>query len=117
MCDKVRTALDMAKQRKNLTKGDILVMFEQVVCDLSKQGERMTNIEKRMESLESKMDAGFSDIKRLIEKENKPTFWERIPLLKDIPTWFWIILWTVVLIIGGLLGVSPDFVKHIQTGL
>lgn len=119
MCDKVQTALELIKTQKKraLTKEEIVVLFQQVAADLGKQGERMTNLEKRMESLETKMDAGFAEIKKLIEDERKPTFWERIPLLGQIPTWFWIILWTIVLIIGGLLGVSPDFIRYIQKGV
>ena len=121
MCEKVRTAIEVIETQKNkrtLTKGEIVMLFQQVVSDLSKQGEKMTNLEKRMESLESKMDAGFADIKKLIEdeREKKKTFWYRIPLLKEIPTWFWIILWTVVIITGALLGVSPDFIQYIKTG-
>ena len=105
MCDKVRTALDMAKQRKNLTKGDIIVMFEQVVYDLSKQGDRMTNIEKRMESLESKMEAGFADIKKLIEEKNKRlTLFEKIMALST-HKYFWITLIVILLLLGGLMGV------------
>lgn len=121
MCEKVRTAIEVIETQKNkrtLTKGEIVMLFQQVVSDLNKQGEKMTNLEKRMESLESKMDAGFADIKKLIEdeREKKKTFWDRIPLLKEIPTWFWIILWTVVIITGALLGVSPDFIQYIKTG-
>ena len=121
MCEKVRTAIEVIETQKNkrtLTKGEIVMLFQQVVSELSKQGEKMTNLEKRMESLESKMDAGFADIKKLIEdeREKKKTFWYRIPLLKEIPTWFWIILWTVVIITGALLGVSPDFIQYIKTG-
>ena len=121
VCEKVRTAIEVIETQKNkrtLTKGEIVMLFQQVVSDLSKQGEKMTNLEKRMESLESKMDAGFADIKKLIEdeREKKKTFWDRIPLLKEIPTWFWIILWTVVIITGALLGVSPDFIQYIKTG-
>lgn len=115
MCEKVKTALEMVKQRKSLTKGEIVMVFQQVVDDLNKQGERMTNIEKRMESLEVKMDAGFAELKKLIENK-KVSFWDRIPLLKEIPTWFWIILWSVVMIIGGLLKVAPDFAKYIPNG-
>lgn len=119
MCDKAKTAVEVIKtqKRKTLSKEETLMLFQKVIEDNMKMGDRMTNLEKRMESLETKMDAGFAEIKKLIEKEHTPTFWERIPLLKDIPTWFWIILWTVVLIIGGLLGVSPEFIKHIQTGV
>ena len=100
-----------------------MVLFQQVAADLGKQGERMTNLEKEVSSLKEETRHGFDEVNmRLLELteaiKNKPkTFWDRIPLLGQIPAWFWIILWTVVLIIGGLLGVSPDFIKHIQTGV
>ena len=126
MCDKVRTAIELIKTQKKRTisKGEIVVLFQQVASDLGKQGERMTNLEKEVSSLKEETRHGFDELNQrihelteLIKSEKKPTFWERIPLLKEIPTWFWIILWSVVLIIGGLLGVSPDFIKHIQTGI
>lgn len=124
MCEKVQTALEMVKQHKTLTKGEILMVFQQVVYDLNKQGERMTNLEKEVSSLKEETRHGFDELNlriheltELIKNEKKPTFWERIPLLKEIPTWFWIILWTVVIIVGALLGVNPEFIKHIQTGV
>lgn len=125
MCDKVRTAIELIKTQKKraLTKGEIVVLFQQVASDLGKQGERMTNLEKEVSSVKEEMRQGFDEVnQRLHEvmdaiRNKEKTFWDRIPLLGQIPTWFWIILWTVVLIIGGLLGVSPDFIKHIQTGV
>ena len=119
MCDKVQTALEVIKTQKKqtLTKGEIVMLFQQVVSDLNKQGEKMTNLEKEVSLMKEEMRAGFAEIKKLIETEKKHSFWERIPLLKEIPTWFWIILWTVVLIIGALLGVNPDFIKNIQQGV
>lgn len=120
MCDKVQTAIELIKSQKKraLTKEEIVVLFQQVASDLGKQGERMTNLEKEVSLIKEEMRAGFADIKKLIEDEikKKKTFWDRIPLLGQIPTWFWIILWTVVIIIGALLGVSPDFIKYIQHG-
>ena len=117
MCENVKATLEILKQKKsNLTKGEIVVVFQQVVNDLNKQGERMTNIERRMESLEAKMDAGFAEIKRLIENEQKATFWSKIPLLKEIPLPVWLILWTVVTAIFCLLGVNPSFLQYIKGG-
>lgn len=124
MCDKVQTALEVIKtqSKRTLTKGEIVMLFQQVVSDLSKQGEKMTNLEKELSLLKEETRQGFDEVNQRLHEvmeaiKNKPkTFWDRIPLLKDIPTWFWIILWTVVLIIGALLGVNPDFIKHIQIG-
>lgn len=123
MCDNVKAALEMVKQRKNITKGEIVMIFQQVVNDLNKQGERMTNLEKEVSLLKEETKNGFDEVNQrlfelteLVKNDKKASFWERIPLLKEIPTWFWIILWTVVLIIGALLGVNPDFIKNIQQG-
>lgn len=117
MCDKVRTAVEVIKtqKRKTLSKEETLMLFQKVIEDNSKMGERMTNLEKEVSALKEEMRAGFADIKKLIE--NKRGFWDKVPLLKEIPTWFWIILWTIVLIFGALLGVNPEFIKHIQIGV
>lgn len=125
MCDKVRTAIELIKTQKKraLTKGEIVVLFQQVASDLGKQGERMTNLEKEVSSVKEEMRQGFDEVNQRLHEvmdaiKNKPkTFWEKIPLLKEIPTWFWIILWTIVLIFGALLGVNPEFIKHIQIGV
>ena len=124
MCDKVQTAIEVIRtqKRKTLNKEETLMLFQQVVSDLSKQGEKMTNLEKELSALKEETRNGFDEVNQRLHDvmeaiQNKPkTFWDRIPLLKDIPTWFWIILWTVVIIIGALLGVSPDFIQYIKTG-
>lgn len=125
MCDKVRTAIELIKTQKKRTisKGEIVVLFQQVASDLGKQGERMTNLEKEVSCVKEEMRHGFDEVNQKLNdvmlaiKTKEKTLWDRIPLLGQIPSWFWIILWTVILIIGGLLGVSPDFIKHIQTGV
>ena len=124
MCDRTKTAIDVIKsrKRKTLNKEETLMLFEKVIEDNQKMGERMTNLEKEVSAVKEEMRHGFDEVnQRLHEvmnaiKNKEKTFWDRIPLLKEIPTWFWIILWSVVLICGGLLGVSPDFIKFIQTG-
>lgn len=109
MCDRTKTAIDVIKSqhRKTLTKEETLMLFEKVIEDNEK-------IVKRVESLEGKVDAGFAEIKELLTK--KKNFWEKIPILKEIPLPVWLILWTVVLITGALLGVNPDFIQYIKTG-
>lgn len=125
MCDKVKTAIELIKTQKKraLTKEEIVVLFQQVASDLGKQGERMTNLEKELSAFKEETRNGFNEVNsklheliELVKTDKKPTFWERIPLLGQIPTWFWIILWTIIIIIGALLGVSPDFIKYIQHG-
>lgn len=123
MCDKVQTALDMVKERKSLSKGEIIMVFQKVAEDLRAQGERMTNLEKELSAFKEETRNGLIEVNsrlneliELVKTDKKPTFWERIPLLGQIPTWFWIILWTIIIIIGALLGVSPEFIKYIKTG-
>ena len=99
-----------------------MVLFQQVVSDLSKQGEKMTNLEREVSLLKEETRQGFDEVNQRLHEvmdaiKNKPkTFWDRIPLLKDIPTWFWIIIWTALIIVGGVLGVNPEFIKYIKTG-
>lgn len=124
MCDKVRTAVEVIKtqKRKTLTKEETLMLFQKVIEDNTKMGERMTNLEKEVSLLKEETRHGFDEVNQRLHEvmeaiRNRPkTFWERIPLLKEIPTWFWIILWTIVLIFGALLGVDPNFIKNISTG-
>ena len=125
MCENVKATLELLKQKKsNLTKGEIVVVFQQVVYDLNKQGERMTELEKRMTSLEEKTDRGFEKINEKLdtlqrtidEEKKKPSFWERIPILKEVPTVVWLILWTIVIAACCLLGVNPSFIQYMKGG-
>ena len=107
MCDNVRSAIEVIKiqtNRKSLTKEETLILFQKVIEDSEKMGERMTNLEKRMVSLEEKMDTGFAEIKSLIEKNKPLTLFDKVLLLKDQKL-FWIFLIVALLILAGLLGV------------
>ena len=83
------------------------MLFEKVIEDNEK-------IVKRVESLEGKVDAGFAELKELLTK--KKSFWEKIPILKEIPLPVWLILWTIVTGLFCLLGVNPEYIKYIGTG-
>ena len=83
------------------------MLFEKVIEDNEK-------IVKRVESLEGKVDAGFAELKELLTK--KKSFWEKIPILKEIPLPVWLILWTIVTGFFCLLGVNPEYIKYIRTG-
>jgi len=109
MCDRTKTAIEVIKtqHRKTLTKEETLMLFEKVIEDNEK-------IAKRVESLEGKVDAGFAEIKELLTK--KKSFWEKIPILKEIPLPVWLILWTIVTGLFCLLGVNPEYIKYIRTG-
>ena len=106
MCQNVRSAIDVIKvqKRKTLTKEETLMLFTKFIEDSEKMGERMTNLEKRMETLESKMDAGFADIKKLIEENRPLSLFDKIVLLKDQKL-FWVFLIVALLVLAGLLGV------------
>ena len=110
MCNNVQTALEVIKtqSKRVLTKGEIVVLFQQVVSDLSKQGEKMTNLEKEVSALKDEMRAGFADIKKLIEERNRRlTLFEKIMALST-HKYFWMILGLILLLIGGFFGVSPS---------
>lgn len=122
MCEKVETALAMVKGKKSLSKGEIIMVFQQVALDLGKQGEKIKMIEERITALEKRTDEGFvaiseqiKDLKRTIEDERK-SFIQKIPILKDMPTLFWILL--IILVCGAfsLLGANLDFLKDVKFG-
>lgn len=107
MCDKVRTAVEVIKtqRRKTLSKEETLMLFNQVIKDNEKMGERMTNLEKEVSLLKEEMRAGFADIKNFIEERTRRmTLFEKIMALST-HKYFWITLIIVLLIVGGLLGV------------
>lgn len=106
MCDRTRTAIEIiqAQPRKTLTKEETLMLFQKVIEDNEKIGARMTNLEKRMEALETKMDAGFDDIKRLIEKNKPLTLFDKIMALQSHKM-FWVTVIVALLVLAGLLGV------------
>lgn len=116
MCEKTKAVLDILETRKKpLTKGEIMTVFKKVVEDSEKMGVRMTNIEKRMSSLEEKTDNGFKSmseqfdsIRKLIEEKHRtPTLLETVVALKDHKM-FWVFLIVVLLILGSLLGVKTS---------
>ena len=51
-----------------------------------------------------------------LKQEKKPSFWERIPLLKEVPTPVWFIIWTIVITICCWFGFSPDVIQHMKGG-
>lgn len=124
MCEKTKAVLDILETRKKpLTKGEIMTVFKKVVEDSEKTGVRMTNIEKRMSSLEEKTDNGFKSmseqfdsIRKLIEEKHRtPTLLETVVALKDHKM-FWVFLIVFLLILGSLLGVKTsgfDGILHI----
>lgn len=78
MCDKTETALAVLKEKM---PEEIGIVFEQVVADNKKQGERMTRLEKgftelngRVASVEGKLDKVIQYIERGTWLQR---FWEK----------------------------------------
>lgn len=78
MCDKTETALAVLKEKM---PEEISIVFEQVVADNKKQGERMTRLEKgftelngRVASVEGKLDKVIQYIERGTWLQR---FWEK----------------------------------------
>lgn len=100
MCDIARTAVDVIKaqsNKKTLSRGETLMLFDKVIEDNKKMGERMTGVEKRLSDMENKMD-------RVLAILEKKSFFEKVFLGKDAK-YAWITLIVVLLILGALLGV------------
>lgn len=110
MCDKVRTAVEVIKtqKRKTLSKEETLMLFQKVIEDNTKMGERMTNLEKRMASLEEETRHGFDEanqrLHELAQIMREPSLIQKI-LLGESAKYFWITVIITLLILGGLLGV------------
>ena len=78
MCDKTETALAVLQQKLS---EESRIMFEQVVADNKKQGERMTRLEKTVSDLSvqvSSMDTKLDRITQYIERGTwLSRFWEK----------------------------------------
>ena len=120
-CERAKTAMEVIKSQvdHDLTRGELLMLFQKMIEDSEKMGNRMTNIEKKFESLENRVDTGFAtitqqliDLKKVVE-QRKQTFWDKIPLLKDLPTFFWL---TIIFFIGCVfawLGANMSWVQNV----
>ena len=115
MCQSVRSAIDVIKaqsNRKTLTRTETIMLFEKVIEDSQKVGEKMTEFEQRIGNVENKLtvvdgkiDNLISNVDRLL---NKPSVFET--KLAD-NKWFWISIIVLMLLIGSLLGANTDFIK------
>jgi len=78
MCDKTETALAVLKQKMSEEMG---IMFEQVVADNKKQGERMTRLEKGFTDLSAKVVSMEGKLDKVIQYIERGTwlqrFWEK----------------------------------------
>ena len=107
-------ALEMLKaqpRKGGLSTGQIKLAeaqaadFKSQKGEIKMLGERMTNVEKRLETLENTVVTGFAELKKMLEEHNKPrTLFEKIVALQD-HKYFWITIIITVLALAGLLGV------------
>lgn len=78
MCDKTETALAVLKQKM---PEEISIVFEQVVADNKKQGERMTRLEKGFTELSTKVVSMEGKLDKVIQYIERGTwlsrFWEK----------------------------------------
>ena len=115
MCQSVRSAIDVIKtqtSRKTLNRGETIMLFEKVIEDSQKMGERMTELEHRVGNIENKLtvvDGKIDNLNANIDRLlNKPSVFET--KLAD-NKWFWISIIVLMLLIGSLLGANTDFIK------
>lgn len=69
MCQHTKTAIDVMKSqsaKKTLSRSETIMLFEKVIEDNEKMGERMTSVENRLTDIEKKMD-------KVLEIVSKPT--------------------------------------------
>ena len=118
MCQ-AKTAVEVLKQHRSLTKGDIIMVFEKVVEDQKIANQDIKDVKKDVGEMKLKMavvETRLEDILNTLQEKNKPSFWERIPILKEIPLPVWLILWTIVTGLFCLLGVNPSFIQYMKGG-
>lgn len=112
MCQ-AKVAVDMLKNHKSLTKGDIIMVFEKVIEDQKATAQDVRDVKKDLGELKLSFfvfQKEIKDIKELILEKRK-SFWDKIPLLKDVPNLAWFLLIVIVCVIASLLGANLDFLK------
>lgn len=111
MCISVKSALDVIKSqngKKPLTRKEQIMLFEKVIEDQAKLGADVKELKTDMQDVKSNVKL----IKEMLE-QRKRTFWDEIPLLKDVPTFFWI---TIIFFIGCVfawLGANMSWVQNV----
>lgn len=110
MCDKTETALTVLKQKM---PEEIAIVFEQVVADSKKQGERMTRLEK-----------GFTELNgRVASVEGKL---DKVILYIERGTWlsrFWekygdkIVIVGIIVLACSILGLSASEIIQLWKGI
>lgn len=117
MCDKTETALAVLKQKM---PEEISIVFEQVVADNKKQGERMTRLEKGFTDLSTKVASIDTKVAAMDTKLDKITqYIERGSWLSR----FWdkygdkIVIVGMIVLACSVLGLSASEVIQLWKGI
>ena len=89
------------------------MVFEKVIEDQRATAQDVRDVKKDVGEL--KIDVAvlkndLKDIKELII-EKKKSWLDKIPLLKDVPNLFWILLIIIVCVLGSIAGANLEFLK------
>lgn len=117
MCENVKATLEILKQKKsNLTKGEIVVVFQQVVNDLNKQGERMKNLEQNVEEMKLELSNVKTDVQKILlvvedlKKLREHGLLYKI-LLGENAKYFYITVMVALVVLAALFGVPASEFK------
>lgn len=94
------------------------MVFEKVIEDQKVANQDIRDVKKDVGEMKLEMvslKTTVEDIKTLLQQRRKPLL-ERIPILKDMPALFWILLIILVCASFSLLGANLDFLKNIKFG-
>ena len=118
MCEKVEAALEVVKQsKKSLTKGEIVMVFQQVVYDLNKQGERMKGLEQSVGEVKAELSNVKLDVQKILSvvEELKRTRNEHGLLYKILlgenAKYFYITVMVFLVVLAALFGVPASEFK------
>ena len=90
------------------------MLFEKVMEDAKVTAQDVKDVKKDMAEVKTDMvlvKSDIQDIKNLLTQEKKKSFWDKIPLLREVPNLAWILLILSVCVIGSILGANLDFLK------
>lgn len=120
MCEKVEAALEVVKQsKKSLTKGEIVMVFQQVVYDLNKQGERMKSLEKNVEEMRTDLSNVKTDVQKILvaledlkKSKQEHGLLYKI-LLGENAKYFYFTVMVALIVLAALFGVPASEFKGI----
>lgn len=120
MCEKVEAALEVVKQsKKSLTKGEIVMVFQQVVYDLNKQGERMKSLEQSVGEVKEELSNVKSDVQKILyvveelkRARNEHGLLYKI-LLGENAKYFYFTVMVALVVLAALFGVPASEFKGI----